>query len=845
MDTANQVLPSASIVILRQSDSTMVNFGLADRKGEFQININIKGAYLIQYSFLGYQTILLPIKTTWEQKKISLPDVRLQKSDFQLPEVNITAEPVPLRLEGNTLIYDAEAFETRVGDNVEQLLELLMGISIDNEGNLIAQGKKVDKVLVNGKDFFGKDINIATKNLEAKIIKNIEVFDKKSENAEFTGIDDGNEKRTINLELKEEYKKGCFGKLEAALGTEETYNSRVNYNQFNESTQFSALGNTNNINQRGLGAISDLNSSASQGVTDVIVAGLNLSHEFNSSLSTRTNYSFIQNKNIVTNEILTKNFIDSSTFITNEIRQSKNKKTRHQLNSNLKWKINKQTETSIQANFNFSDQTVLKTSSTLYDPPIIGNLVTNNVNQADEQLDIFTSINLRKKFAKKGRSWLTNYLFNRVNKQEETILDNTIFDQRLTQLQTFYESGIVSQINTSYTEPLSEKWFIKGEYNYSIEKNEPSRSFFDIENSTIVLNDSLSSSFQRILNAHDLKLSINRNTKKLTSSAGVGAIETNLRSSGLNRYFKFILPFLNIDYKITPTKSIRFSYLTNSRAPQLKQLLTIQNNTNPNQNYIGNPNLNPEYSHQFRVNYYNFNTSSQLSYNAEVAFNKTIDKIVTQTFVNDDLTSLSMPANSALYESFNVNAGLSGKIQKINIRFRINSSANQNIYDAFLNGAASRIKSQTISTRFIISRAKRETWDINIGVDYSINYSDFEINSDFDQQSFNLFWFVKGEVEITKTILFQCNYRIQRLNDVNFFNGRMLHFVDASLKKTFQNREWEVFLLGNDLLNQNIGVQRSSTLNSLSEQTYNTRQQYFMIGVCKKLGGVSKKSKIE
>lgn len=837
MDTSKQILPSASIVILQQSDSTLVNFGLSNEKGEFQINLQEKGKYVIQYSFLGYQTILTPIETSWEEKKISLKPIIMKPSEFKLSEVSITADRIPLQLKGDTLVYDAAAFKTRAGDDVEKLLELFPGISIDSEGNLIAQGKIVDKVLVNGKEFFGKNIDMATKNLEAKMVKKVEVFDKKSEDAEFTGIDDGKEKRTINLELKEAYKKGSFGRLEAALGNEETFAGRANYNRFNETTQSSFIGNVNNINQRPYQSIAKLSpNSGGQGITTAGNTGLNISKDFSSSISSSFNYSFLKNNTTIENKVLSQNFTDTSIFQTDQLSDNESDRIEHRFNGRVKWKINESTETALMTRVNLSDHKLLNNSSTLYDPPLNGSLVESNLNQENDQLDFSTDLDFRKRFTKKGRTWLNGVHFDKIEKKEDIELFNSTFGAQLNQVQTFDETSITSDFNSTYTEPINEQWFVKTNYTYNYEINEPTRSFFDLENSSARFNDSLSSNFQRILNVHDVELSINKNTKKLTSSAGVNAIETNLRSSKLDRYFRFLLPFLNVNYRITPSKSIRFSYLTQSRAPQLSQLITISNNTNPNQNYIGNPNLNPEYNHTFQINFYNFNINNQLSYNVGLSFNKTLDKIINQTFVNENFTSSTSPINTDFYESFNLNSGISGKIQPINMRYRLNARASLNNYDAFLNGEISKVQNQIYATRLILSRAKKEKWDISVGMDYSLNLSAFEVNSNFNQQSSNFYWFAKGELEIIKSLTLEANYRIQRLNNVEFFSGRILHFVNASLKKEFKDGKWETFLLVNDLLNQNIGVQRSSTINSLSEQTYNTRQQYFMIGVSKKIG---------
>lgn len=841
-DTSDVALYSASVVILKQADSSVVGFGLSDTEGKYEIDLDEKGEYLIQYSFIGFESIINPIESLWKEKEIQLPLIKMATAEFQLSTVNIIADRIPIQAKGDTLIYDALAFESRNGDDVEKLLEQLPGISLDGDGNLIAQGKKVNKVLVNGKEFFGDELKAATKNLDAEAVSKVEVFDKESENAEFTGVADGNESRTINLQLKEEYKKGGFGKAEALIGTDKTYSGQLNYNRFSPSTQSSILSSANNINQNtslsgsNLGLLQGSNLGG-EGITNHYSSRFNISHEVNQDLEVNLNYSIQKTNTTIEKKIESQNFTNNSEYETDENINNESITTRHQLNTRLKWKVDSFTELSILNNLSFSNRSVENLSRTIYTPSTSnGNLVTSNLNEENERFNFNGNASLQRRFRKKGRSWLNNFVYNREAKEEETDLISQTFTEDLSQLQSFDENGIRNRFNSIYTEPLHEKWFASIEYTYAFEKNTPSRSFFDRENENLIFNDSLSSAFERILNEHSAQFEIKRITKKLISRAGLLATETNLQSSGFSRDFSFLLPFVSFNYRINTFKNIRLNYVTRSNPPALNQLITIQNNTDPNRSYIGNSQLEPEYNHSLSLNYYQFNQKTQYSFSAGITASKVLNKITTQSTINDDFTVQTSPVNTDFYESYSFYAGIGGAVKKINLKYRLNPRLSLSSYDAFLNGEESRFNTRSLAAQFVISRDKKEKWDISFGLDYSINISEFGANSDFDQRASNLVWNANGELEITKTLLLSVNYSVQRLNDVSFFEGRILHFINASLRKSFLKSKWDVFLLANDLLNQNIGLQRNSNINSLSEVSYNARRQYFMIGISKKFG---------
>jgi hypothetical protein len=219
LNEQDQPLEYATVALLNPADSILQYFGVTNTKGEYQIKGIKKGQYLIQFSFVGMQT-------TYDQINIPLSSGEAVKDKIlqtaSLEEVVVEAELIPIRFKSDTLEFDAKAFKTRPGAAVEELLRQLPGVEVDNTGNIRAEGEEVTKILVDGKEFFDDDPKVATKNLPAKALNKVQVIDRKTEEAIFSGIDDGQREKTINLKLKEDYKKGYFGEISTGFGSKET-----------------------------------------------------------------------------------------------------------------------------------------------------------------------------------------------------------------------------------------------------------------------------------------------------------------------------------------------------------------------------------------------------------------------------------------------------------------------------------------------------------------------------------------------------------------------------------------------------------------------------------------------
>jgi hypothetical protein len=209
IDSLNkQSLKDASIVVLAASDSSLEVFTLAKADGSFIINNAPFGEMLVQVKFQGYEPFSKKITFSAKNSQVDLGKIYLKQAANDLGNVTVTQSPVQMKKD--TVEFTASAFKTKPNAVAEDLLKKIPGIQVDKNGEIKAMGEKVEKVLVDGEEFFGDDPGMAVKNLRADAVKEVQVFDKKTDQAVFTGIDDGNTKKTINLKLKEDRKKGSF-----------------------------------------------------------------------------------------------------------------------------------------------------------------------------------------------------------------------------------------------------------------------------------------------------------------------------------------------------------------------------------------------------------------------------------------------------------------------------------------------------------------------------------------------------------------------------------------------------------------------------------------------------------
>ncbi len=257
--SAKQALSDATVSLLNAKDSSLVTFTLTNKQGVFEIKGLETGSYNLLITLQGYQSIKKLISVTANNNQIDLGEVPVHKEYKTLSEVVVNTEP-PVVIKEDTVQFNTSAFKTKPNATVEDLLKKLPGVEVDKDGNVTSQGEQIQKVYVDGKEFFGTDPKLATKNLTADMVESVQVFDDMSDQAKFTHIDDGSKQKAINLKIKKDRNKGIFGRALAGYGDQGRYEGNLSLNKFNASERVSVLANVNNINKQGF-SFSDIISS--------------------------------------------------------------------------------------------------------------------------------------------------------------------------------------------------------------------------------------------------------------------------------------------------------------------------------------------------------------------------------------------------------------------------------------------------------------------------------------------------------------------------------------------------------------------------------------------------------
>ena len=854
---------SATIVLLSQADSTLVSFGLTDDRGRYRIRDVAKGDFLMQVTYLGYDQYSEAL-LVHEDFNPQLAPIQLVSTQYALEEVEITTTRVPIIVRKDTLEYNAAAFETQPNEVVEDLLRKLPGVEVDTDGTITAQGEEVQAVTVDGKEFFGSDPTIATKNLPADAVENVQIFDRKSDMAEFTGLDDGVREKTINLELKEDRRQGQFGSFEAGYGTDDRYKGRLSWNRFSTKTQISAIGNFNNINEqgfssadyvnfiRGLGFRSNginVNRGLSDGFVTTNAGGLNINHDLSSKADLSLSYFLNDISNDITSISSRETFGERLSFFDDETREENNVSTNHRLNAELEIEIDSSQDLTLRSNI------ILNSGSSIYDgltQRSNANFVTENLSDQDYQNDgndssISGSATYRKKFgAVKKRILTLEATINDDHSDADGLLrsNSAFFDDGvetfiddLIQSQTQRDDGTSYRLQASYVEPLSSNTFLELRYTRRNFNNELRRVVEDIASGAGMINDDLSNHYQRDYVYDRGSLTWHLNTDK-TSLSIEGAIQNsklngNIISEDLlieNTVFR-VLPRVNLRHELGQSKNIRIRYSTSVNEPSITQLQPVPDNSDPINIYVGNPDLVPEYGHTLRVNYVNFDQFSFRSFFAFINARYTRNNITNQTSINEDFLQLTQPVN--VDYDFNImgNLNFSTPLNFLKTRLNIGSRLNYQNSLVFINETENVRQRWTPSINAKIENRSKKKFGWEVGGNYAYNLTSYDLsdrNQSFSSQSVytNLTYNIKNSFAINTS------FNVDFYSAEQFGQATTVPIWKASLSKyLLKNQALEIKLSAFDLLNQNIGISRSNGLNYIENSEIVSLGRYALLSV--------------
>lgn len=888
-DSSGIGLPSASVVLLQQKDSIMHAFGLSGPDGRFTVKRVTPGDYILQITYLGYQTYHQELNVPADQPKMAVEKILLAPSNTLLDAVDISADQVPLRIRKDTIEYNAGAFQTQPGSVVEDLLRKLPGVEVDRNGNIKAQGEAVQNVLVEGKEFFGNDPKIATKNLPADVVDKVQVFDKKSDMAEFTGIEDGRDQKTINLKLKEDKKQGYFGNISGGYGTENRYEGKFNVNRFNKKMQFSVIGAANNNNQQAfsfedyisiMGGLSNfmtgggggsgrvrleitpesgipLPGNTDRGFTDTQAGGMNLNYEFTPKTELNANYFFNRIQNDLDRTVTRQNVLGADNFnsLEHELRNSQN--INHRLNLTLRHKLDSFQNIIARARFSYNNAGLFSNlNSTTFNTDGAPQNNSLRIFDSDGQnLRGDAGLVYRRRLGRKGRAFVADLSYRTGDDSRKARLsaDNTFYragqdtTTSVRQRQQYADEPENYGASLSYTEPIGKRQFLELQASRQQYTNRTSKDFYDLVETPTpgeVFNPLLSNRFRRGYRYDRAGLNYMRNRKKynLTIGAAVqnSVLDGTLAGSEdkLSRNFTRILPAAFYNYEPGIGRNFSVEYSTSLREPSLEQLQPVVDNSDPLNVYVGNPGLKPEYAHELNLNLMRFDQFTMTTFFASLGATYVDDRITNAATVDSLFRRSIQPVNVARDITLNgyVNFGRPIKIIKSNFNINLSSTYNRGIL--FVNDLENNTDRWQHSVEFNIDNRKKEKLDISAGTRLSFNSTRYSVSKSLNQRYLTQRYFADVTVFPTKQWAIGSGIDYAVYSAEAFGEQQSVPLWRAQITRyILKNRRGQIKLAAYDLLNRNVGINRSSQFNYIEEERIVSLGRYVMLTFAYSLSG--------
>ena len=685
---------AASVQLLSLPDSTQVTGMATTSEGYYRLQAR-PGKYVLRFSYIGYTTQDIPVQVS--STPVRMKEVTLQTDAVLLKEAVVTAQAPQVQVVEDTIQFNSSAYRTPQGAVLQDLVEKLPGAEVDESGNVKINGKDISKVMVNGEEFFGGDVSTALKNLPVEMIDKLKTYDKKSDLARITGIDDGEEETVLDLTVKKEMNTGWFGNVDGAIGTKDRYSARGMINYFRGSTQVSLIGSMNNVNDQGFsGGGGGPRWNRNNGLTTKKWVGMNFftkNDKIELGGSARYNYT----GNDVNSIGSTEDFLTSGNSFSNSNSQARNNSKDFHADFRMEWKPDTMTNIIFRPNVSFSktDNQSNSESGTFNSDPYslvdepndylnlekimmddpLEDIRVNAINSGTltdgKDLSVNGTLQVNRKLSSTGRNLTFRGRFSygdNVNKQYTE--SETHYFQLLNYLQTGDSILIRNQyIHTptkdfnyraqlTYSEPIAKNTFLQFSYQFQYMYSESDRRTYDLYNNGLYnwgIGDPLPDNYEssevdslgryaeyRYYN-HDASVALRFIREKWQLSAGMSfqpqhTVLSYKRGDYMvdtaRNVFNFA-PNIDFRYRFSKVSQLRFFYRGRSSQPSMENLLPITDNSNPQNIRVGNPGLKPSFSHNLRLFYNTYDAKKQRGIFSHASFQATQNSISNSRVYNE------------------------------------------------------------------------------------------------------------------------------------------------------------------------------------------------------------------
>lgn len=875
----------ADVKIKFQDADTFFSITSTDEDGNFTFEDVDYNTYDVTVEYFGYPTQTKSV--TVDKEEVVLERFDMVEDLNLYKDVVINADIIANQQKGDTNVFNADAFKVNPDASAEDLIRKMPGVDL-SEGTPKVQGENVTKVLVDGKPFFGDDVNSTLKNIPAEMIQNVEIYDERSEQSQFSGIDDGQTTKTINLVTRENKKQGMFGKFYGGYGLnsdDNYYTLGGSFNHFKGNQRITLLGMSNNINiqnftsedmsggmsrggqgggmnrgggPQGRGGNMMMNSN--NGITTTNAAGINYSNQWSDKVKLTSSYFFTNSDNSIL-ENVTRNYDAefNNGQVYKEINSTRTQENSHRFDMRLEYQIDSNNYISFSPNLRYQETNrTSNMNSNTVDPLGLMLAQTSNLSESD-----YNTINgsyrflYNHSFNKKGRtiSISNNSGFNKTNGYNQLDAYNQFIDttenEELKQYTDNLRSGYNTSVNINYTEPMDSFW--KFQVNAGIryqhsESDKTTNDFNEITNEYDLINTRLSNKFESDYTTQFAGLAFAYNKNKMQFNAGANYQLAHIMSEALmpNAYiydneFLNLLPYAMFGYNFTKTKSLRFRYSTSTNTPSINQLQNVIDNTNPMILRAGNPNLNQNYDHRFFVNYRANNTVNNSSFFIMMMLNLTNNYVSNSTYLAEEAVmiddimlqpgmQLIRPVNVDGYYRFFSHGVYSFRLKPIKSNINVNYGYSLSNTPNIVND----VKTNSINSRYSlglnIGSNISEKIDFNVGTQFAYN----TLENSFNNTTDNSFFTQTTRLDVNYYILKNLFFNTQ-LNHSNYsglteeYNQNYTLWNMAVGYKFMKKQEAELKLSVFDLLKQNRAI--TPMYNEFYSQitTANVLQQYFML----------------
>jgi len=892
-DTLDNPLIQATVLLLEKKDSTMVAYTRCELDGSFKFKEVDKGDYVVKTTYIGFIPQITNANTTLGEN-LDLGQIKMNELAEELMTVVIKAAKAPIVMRGDTIEYDASTFKVPEGSTVEDLLRRLPGIEVEQDGSILADGKDVNRVTVDGKSFFGSDPKAATKNLPAEGISKVQVYDTETAEQEVTGLKSGDADKTLNLELKEEFKKGGFGKVVAGYGSKDRAELKGNYNKFNDKIQFSIVGVGNNTGRNGLGwddyqdfmgsnsfnfgddldfgfgggrntyyfggggngietSIQNLffGSNDGGGIPENYNGGMSFNYDHKKTKITSV-YFYNQAGLLKSTESEQSKFYEDFTVRNKSSQEEATNFKGHRVELTLEQEIDSLHSFKVSVDGALVDQreAVDELALQFRDNTNNSNTQFNNVLDRDGYLGRATFL-FRKKYKKKGRSsgFNVSFLGTELNEIESQNSDTEFMETNELQTTRFANDDMAKKIqwkaNAVHVEPISKRFYFQTFYNYSDREESGNRivkSFGELDNflsrsynNDIILNR-IGSSLRYSYDGYNISMGMAYQDYDL-----LGDFESLDKSlvGTIDKEFTNWLPYLDVE--ISPVRNLYMNagFSKTAREPEIADLQPIVDTSNPFYIRTGNPNLTPELSNQISVGGSKNWPLAAVRIYFRGSYNFYESQFSTNETIDENLVTYVEPINVDGGNGANGYASVSFPIIKNKLKARTNISYNRGKRPSFVNEVENNTRSESYSPSFRLTFTPSDNFSLEASSNFRISNTSYDINTSQDQKIVNNGYRATLNTKLISEIFLNSTYTFDIYENKDFGFEQNFSRLNFSLYRNFlEENKLEVRVSVYDALDSNQSIFQSAFGNSVNFSSSNVIGRYVMLSLSYNIRGM-------